>query len=199
MLYTWTLSVFWVKIKSIVSRKMLMFLTPRSAWSELDPLWIFFFTIVFLKLSSGLWFNGQCLLYPNYLISFFLFCRICCWNGLGRNTKKFTFLISWNIFFFLHLHTAVMSWICTELGKKLAELPCWIWKFSCQTFSPLNNDYVVRLQASLLPSIQFHWKRETKPGGVKWRWNGEIRKWNKNYELIFLSLFQYSTWLSSIT
>lgn len=81
--------------------------------------------------------------------------------------------------YFFHLHTAVMSWICTELGKKLAELPCWIWKFLCQTFSPLNNDYVVRLQASLLPSIQFHSKRETKPGGAKWWWKREIRKRNK--------------------
>lgn len=61
-----------------------------------------------------------------------------------------------------------MSWICTGSGGKLAELPCWIWKFSCQTFSPLNNDYVVQLPASLLPS----WCEEFSQSGVEsvcWR------------------------------
>lgn len=75
-----------------------------------------------------------------------------------------------------------MSWICTELDKKLAELPRWKWKFASPKFSPLNNDYVVQLRASLLSNA--------KRFGVRMvlSWSG--KKKNKKYELNFLVSFQ---------
>lgn len=116
----------------------------------------------------------------NYLISLFMFVAAVVVNGAGTEyPKKFT---SDLMKYFRHTHAAVMSWICTEAGWKLAQLPCWIWKFSCQTFSPLNNDYVVQLPASLLQNFHIS---ASRAGGAKWRWKQENKK-IKNYELNFL-------------
>ena len=76
----------------------------------------------------------------------FLCCCLCC-RCWPTPKKKITF---WSHERLFPCSAAVMIRICTELGKKLAAFPCWKWKLSCQKFSPLNNDYVVQLPASLL-------------------------------------------------
>lgn len=135
------LSVLWVKTEFTVCRKILMSVHSHRTW------WSLFFSIV-LNLSCELWFNGQCLLCPNYLISFFVAVAVVIVSGRLRPTSQHFYS---DLMLCFSFHAAVMSWICTGAGEKLAQLPCWIWKFSCPTFAPLNNDYVVQLRAFLLP------------------------------------------------